>query len=199
MVKLSARSASTGATCFSLPVTLIKVPREIFSHASRSCPPCQPLCQLFNFVLAWGLTLPHGMPSPLWQRQRAVQHLPSVDDSQAQGLRQAAHVQLQDGRRHAKLQAGLPDWVVTVYQDAANSKGISSMKLHRDLGITQKSAWRLARCIRKAFAAGDLKLAGPVELGGAKARCGQAVAHQRGSRRLSTGFSNGCPGYSTET
>ena len=37
------------------------------------------------------------------------------------------------------------------------------MKLHRDLGITQKSAWHMAHRIRKALQAGGL-FAGPVEV-----------------------------------
>ena len=39
------------------------------------------------------------------------------------------------------------------------------MKLHRDLGITQKSAWHLAHRIRQAWdAAEDAPFAGPVEV-----------------------------------
>ena len=91
------------------------------------------------------------------------------------------------------------DGKMTVLEDFFNSL----------IGITQKSAWHLAHRIRKAFDAGDLKLAGPVEVdetfmggkrknvskakrkqqtgrgtagkvavGGAKARCGQVVAHK---------------------
>ena len=33
----------------------------------------------------------------------------------------------------------------------ANLKGVSSMKLHRDLGITQRSAWFMLHRIRKAM------------------------------------------------
>ena len=31
-------------------------------------------------------------------------------------------------------------------------KGVSSMKLHRDLGITQKSAWLMSHRLREVFA-----------------------------------------------
>ena len=37
-------------------------------------------------------------------------------------------------------------------------KGVDSMKLHRDLGIGQSSAWHLAHRIRKAWAAGGNEL-----------------------------------------
>lgn len=43
-------------------------------------------------------------------------------------------------------------------------KGVSSMKLHRDLGITQKSAWHLAHRIRKTFETQVGQFNGPVEV-----------------------------------
>lgn len=46
----------------------------------------------------------------------------------------------------------------------SNIKGASSMKLHRDLGITQKSAWHLAHRIREAWTDSDRALfAAPAE------------------------------------
>ena len=50
---------------------------------------------------------------------------------------------------HAKIP--LEDWAVAVYMQATSLKGVSSMKLHRELGITQKSAWFLAHRIREAY------------------------------------------------
>ena len=38
---------------------------------------------------------------------------------------------------------GYPGWLFAMYSLLTNLKGTSSMKLHRDLGITQKSAWHL--------------------------------------------------------
>ena len=45
-----------------------------------------------------------------------------------------------------------------------NLKGVSSLKLHRDLGITQKAAWHLAHRIRLAFTHPDGLFTGPVEV-----------------------------------
>ena len=36
------------------------------------------------------------------------------------------------------------------------------MKLHRDLEVTQKSAWHLAHRLRKAFEGGESQFSGPV-------------------------------------
>ncbi len=47
---------------------------------------------------------------------------------------------------------GYQTWVLAIYLLTTSLKGQSSMKLHRDLNITQKSAWFLAYRIRKAFA-----------------------------------------------
>ena len=44
---------------------------------------------------------------------------------------------------------GYQAWAIATYLITTNLKGVSSMKLHRDLGITQKSAWHLAHRIRK--------------------------------------------------
>lgn len=58
------------------------------------------------------------------------------------------------------------NWAIVTYQFATNIKGISSMKVHRDLGITQKSAWFLVHRLReswKTLAGGD-KMTGPVEI-----------------------------------
>ena len=59
---------------------------------------------------------------------------------------------------------GYQTWAIALYLVTTNLKGVSSMKLHRDLEITQKSAWHLAHRIRKAFDNGkSLPFSGPVE------------------------------------
>lgn len=59
---------------------------------------------------------------------------------------------------------GYQIWAMGMYLFMTNLKSVSSMKLHRDLNITQKSAWHLAHRLRAAFADdGDL-FGGPVEV-----------------------------------
>ena len=55
-------------------------------------------------------------------------------------------------------------WLFAIYIVATNLKGVSSLKLHRDLGIRQATAWHLLHRIRKAFESGDDLLSGPVEI-----------------------------------
>ena len=57
----------------------------------------------------------------------------------------------------------LSKWAIAFYLYSTNLKGVSSMKLHRDLGITQKSAWHMAHRIREAWDVTAERFVGPVE------------------------------------
>ena len=59
---------------------------------------------------------------------------------------------------------GLQKWALAVYLLATGIKGVSSMKLHRDLGVTQKTAWHLGHRIREALEDHRGLFAGPVEI-----------------------------------
>ena len=58
---------------------------------------------------------------------------------------------------------GYQTWAIAIYLSLTSLKGVSSMKLHRDLGITQKSAWHLAHRLRQAFGEDGGTFDGPVE------------------------------------
>ena len=65
--------------------------------------------------------------------------------------------------RDSKL--GYQEWAIAVYLFNTSLKSVSSMKLHRDLGISQKSAWHLAHRIRECW--DDMSgepFVGPVEV-----------------------------------
>ena len=58
-------------------------------------------------------------------------------------------------------------WIDALFLLTTNLKGVSSMKLHRDLGVTQKTAWYLAHRIRETWedaASEDDPFDGPVEI-----------------------------------
>ena len=59
---------------------------------------------------------------------------------------------------------GYQVWAIAIYLLTTNLKGVSSMKLHRDLGITQKSAWHLAHRLRQSFKVEDCRFSGTVEV-----------------------------------
>ena len=60
---------------------------------------------------------------------------------------------------------GYQDWIIAMFLVSTSLKGVSSMKLHRDLGVTQKTAWFLSMRIRTALSkGGTLSFDGPVEV-----------------------------------
>ena len=58
----------------------------------------------------------------------------------------------------------LHKWLFAMYLIVTARKGISSLQLSKELGITQKSAWFLMRRIRKACEDGDQLLQKVVEI-----------------------------------
>ena len=64
----------------------------------------------------------------------------------------------------AESRLPLQKWVFAIYLHMTSLKGVSSMKLHRELDITQKSAWFLSHRIRKAYETPVEHFAGPVEV-----------------------------------
>ena len=58
----------------------------------------------------------------------------------------------------------LRQWVFAIYLEMTSLKGVSSMKLHRDVGVTQKTAWFMLHRIREAWASErDSVFSGPIE------------------------------------
>jgi len=59
----------------------------------------------------------------------------------------------------------LRKWLLAIYLINVNLKGVSSCKLARDIGVTQRTAWFLLHRIRKAFdKQSEIKLLSPVEM-----------------------------------
>ena len=56
-------------------------------------------------------------------------------------------------------------WLYAIYLDLTSLKGVSSMKLHRDLGVSQPTAWFMLQRIREGFTdqGPEVKFEGPVE------------------------------------
>ena len=49
----------------------------------------------------------------------------------------------------------LRKWVFAIYLHLTSLKGVSSMKLHRDIGVSQPAAWFMLQRIRKAWESDD--------------------------------------------
>ena len=64
--------------------------------------------------------------------------------------RRAFSVRIGTALERSKI--SLRQWVFAIYLDTTSLKGVSSMKLHRDIGVTQKTAWFMLHRIREARA-----------------------------------------------
>ena len=65
----------------------------------------------------------------------------------------------------ARSKLGYQIWIIAIYLYATSLKGVSSMKLHRDLNVTQRTAWYLLHRIRHCMSAEEQALfEGPVEV-----------------------------------
>ena len=58
----------------------------------------------------------------------------------------------------------LRKWIFGMYLLTSSFKGVSSLKLHRDLGITQKSAWFMSQRIREGWNQEHTGLSGIAEV-----------------------------------
>ena len=61
------------------------------------------------------------------------------------------HFSVRTGTVMQSSKIGYQSWAISIYLFTTGIKGISSMKLHRDLGITQKSAWFMAHRLRRTL------------------------------------------------
>ena len=78
-----------------------------------------------------------------------------------QGCKKPFSVRIGSALERSKVP--LRKWVFAIYLEMTSLKGVSSMKLHRDIDVTQKTAWFMLHRIREAWKDVDTALSGPVE------------------------------------
>jgi len=79
----------------------------------------------------------------------------------------------------------LAKWAIAFYLYNTSLKGVSSMKLHRDLGIGQKAAWYMGHRIRSMWNPAADRFAGPVEAD--ETYIGGKEANKHESKKLKAG------------
>ena len=74
------------------------------------------------------------------------------------------HFSVRKGTVMQSSKLGLQKWAIALYMMTTGIKGTSSMKLYREIGIRQATAWFLMQRIREGFLEGcDKPFPGPVE------------------------------------
>ena len=108
--------------------------------------------------------------SQVWGDERACGHCGSLNTSEASHKTMPywctdcrSYFSVKTGTALASSKIDLRRWVFAIYLEVTSLKGVSSMKLHRDLGVSQKSAWFMLHRIREAFARDGAEFTGPVE------------------------------------
>ena len=76
-----------------------------------------------------------------------------------------SYFSVKTGTALARSKVPMQKWAIAIYLCLTSLKSVSSMKLHRDIGVSQKTAWFMLHRIREAWAADDNEpFAGPVEV-----------------------------------
>ena len=75
------------------------------------------------------------------------------------------HFSVKTGTALERSKVPLRKWAFAIYLESTSLKGVSSMKMHRDIGVTQKTAWFMLHRLREAWAQeGAGPFSGPVEV-----------------------------------
>ena len=111
--------------------------------------------------------------SLVWPTERACGHCGSVSTREVPNAKPMPYW-CKDCRSYFSVRTGtaishskipMRKWALAIYLELTSLKGVSSMKLHRDINVSQKSAWFMLHRIREAWAAPhDGQFAGPVEV-----------------------------------
>ena len=107
----------------------------------------------------------------LWPAERCCGHCGSTRTAEASHKTMPywcsdcrSYFSVKTGTALAASNVKLRKWVWAIYLELTSLKGVSSMKLHRDIGVSRKTAWFMLHRIREAFTRPGDAFTGPVEV-----------------------------------
>ena len=109
----------------------------------------------------------------LWPEERCCGKCDSTRTCQASHAKMPywcsdcrSYFSVRTGTALADSKVPLRKWAIAIYLELTGLKGISSMKLHRDIGVSQPTAWFMLHRIRTAWETKEAlgKFKGPVEV-----------------------------------
>ena len=110
----------------------------------------------------------------MWKGERCCGHCGSVKTRQVPNAKPMpywckdcrSYFSVRTGTVLAHSKVPLRKWAVAIYLELTSLKSISSMKLHRDIGVSQPAAWFMLHRIREAWAGPDKggPFSGPIEV-----------------------------------
>ena len=108
----------------------------------------------------------------VWPDERCCGHCGSTRTAEASHAKMPywcsdcrSYFSVRTGTVMERSKVPLQKWAWAIYIVATSLKGVSSMKLHRDLGVTQKTAWFMLHRLRETWGGGTpASFNGPVEV-----------------------------------
>ena len=108
----------------------------------------------------------------LWSDERHCGHCGSTETKDVPNAKPMpywckscrSYFSVRTGTVFARSKVPMRKWAIAIYLCLTSLKSVSSMKLHRDIGVSQPTAWFMMQRIREAWAGdGDGPFDGPVE------------------------------------
>lgn len=109
----------------------------------------------------------------LWQGQRCCGHCGSIATRPVPNAKPMpywckdcrSYFSVRTGTALERSQVPLRKWAIAIYLEITSLKSVSSMKLHRDIGVSQPTAWFMLHRIREGWKRSDGgQFSGPVEV-----------------------------------
>ena len=110
--------------------------------------------------------------SVVWPSERCCGHCGSVKTREVPNRKPMpywcsdcrSYFSVRTGTALERTKVPLRKWAIAIYLELTSLKSISSMKLHRDIGVRQSTAWFMLHRIRESWTQQDASaFAGPVE------------------------------------